>query len=139
MPFTDDQLSRIFDRTDAHCHICHRKLCFGTYGLFGLRGAWEVEHSNPRCNGGSDRLGNLYAAHIVCNRQKGSMTTRTARAWKGRTKAPLSRERKEAIRSENRWGWGSVAALTGAAILGPPGLILGAIAGALVGDGIKPE
>ena len=139
MPFTDEQLSRIFERTDGRCHICHGKLYFGNYGVFGRRGAWEVEHSNPRCNGGSDRLGNLYAAHIVCNRQKGSMTTRTARAWNGRTKAPLSRERKDAIRTENRWGWGSVGALTGAAVLGPPGLLLGAILGALVGDGIQPE
>ncbi len=139
MPFTAEQLSRIFERTDGRCHICHGKLCFDNYGLFGRRGSWEVEHSNPRCNGGSDRLGNLYAAHIVCNRQKGSMTTRTARAWNGRTKAPLSKERKEAIRSENRWGWGSIGALTGAAVFGPPGLLLGAIAGALVGDRIKPK
>ena len=139
MPFTDEQLSRIFERTDGRCHICHGKLYFGNYGVFGRRGAWEVEHSNPRCNGSSDRLGNLYAAHIVCNRQKGSMTTRTARAWNSRTKAPLSKERKAAIRSENRWGCGSVGALTGAAVLGPPGLLLGAIVGAIVGDGIQPE
>jgi hypothetical protein len=139
MPFTDEQLSRIFERTDGHCHICWQKLFFKNYGRLGRRGAWEVEHSNPRCNGGSDRLCNLYAAHIICNREKGSLTIRTARAWNGRTKAPLSKQRKEEIRSDNRWGCGSVGALTGAAVLGPPGLLLGAILGALVGDGLRPE
>jgi 5-methylcytosine-specific restriction endonuclease McrA len=139
MAFTDDQLSKIFDRTDGRCHICGVKLCFGNYGQFGRKGAWEVEHSNARCNGGSDRLCNLYPAHISCNREKGAMATRTARAWNGRTSAPLSKQRKEKIRSDNRWGLGSVGALAGAAILGPPGLLLGAILGAVVGDGIKPE
>jgi len=139
MPYTDDQLSQIFDRTDGHCHICHGKLCFSNYGQLGRRGAWEVEHSNPRCKGGSCRLGNLYAAHVSCNREKGSVTTRTARAWNGRTKAPLSKQRKEEIRSNNRWGCGSIGALAGARMFGLPGLLLGAIAGALVGNGIEPD
>jgi hypothetical protein len=139
MAFTDEQLSLIFERTDGRCHICGTKVCFSNYGQSGHRGAWEVEHSNPRCNGGSDRLCNLYAAHISCNREKGCMTTRTVRSWNGRTKAPLSMGRKQEIRSTNRLGWGSVGALTGAAILGPPGLLLGGILGAIVGDQIEPE
>jgi len=139
MPFTDEQLSRIFDRTDGRCHICGGKLCFSNYGQFGRRGDWELEHSNPRRKGGSDRLCNLYPAHISCNREKGSMATRTVRAWNGRTKAPLSRQRKEEIRSNNRLGWGSVSALSGAALAGPAGFFFGAIIGALVGDGMKPE
>ena len=98
-----------------------------------------MEHSNPRCNGGSDRLCNLYAAHVVCNREKGAVTTRTARAWNGRTKAPLSKVRKEEIRKDNRLGWGSVGALTGGAIFGVPGLVLGGILGGIVGGALDPE
>ena len=135
MPFTDEQLSRIFDR----CHICGRKLCFSNYGQFGRRGDWEVEHSNPRCNGGSDRLCNLYAAHISCNREKGAMATRTVRAWNGRTNAPLSKQRKAQICGNNRLGWGSFGALSGAALAGPAGFFIGAIIGALIGDGMNPE
>ncbi len=139
MAYTDDELSLIFDRTDGHCHLCWRKLCFANYSRLGRRGAWEVEHSNPRRNGGSDRLCNLYAAHVVCNREKGTVSTRTARAWNGRTKAPLSKQRKEEVRNDNRLGWGSVGALTGGVIFGPPGFVLGGILGAIVGDGIEPE
>lgn len=139
MNFTGDRLSTIFRRTDGDCHICGGKLCFSNYGKFDCRGAWEVEHSNPRCNGGSDRLSNLYPAHISCNRQKGSLTTKTARAWNGRTKAPLSRERKDEIRKDNRWGLGSIGAVLGAGIFGLPGLVLGGILGTIVGDGMKLE
>jgi len=65
MAYTDDELSLIFDRTDGHCHVCWRKLCFANYSRLSRRGAWEVEHSNPRLNGGSDRLCNLYAARML--------------------------------------------------------------------------
>ena len=139
MAYTDDELSLIFDRTDGHCHLCGLKVCFANYGRFGRRGAWEVEHSKPRCNGGSDRLCNLFAAHVVCNRQKGTVTTRTARAWNGRTKAPLSGQKKDGIRKGNRLGWGSVGALTGGAMFGPPGFLLGSILGAMIGNEIEPE
>ena len=137
--YTSEQLEAIYDRTDGHCHLCGKKLCFTNYGQYGKRGSWEVEHSNARCNGGSDRLCNLYAAHIFCNRQKGTVTTRTARAWNGRTKAPLSKKRKEQISTSNRWGWGTVGALSGAAVAGPAGLFLGAALGALIGDSILQE
>ncbi len=139
MRYTAEQLDVIFKRTDGHCHICGRKLCFSNYGQWSRKGAWEVEHSNARCNGGSDRLCNLYAAHISCNRAKGSVTTRTARAWNGRTKAPLSKIKKMEIRTNNRFGWGTAGALSGAIIAGVPGLVLGGLIGALIGDGIKPQ
>jgi 5-methylcytosine-specific restriction endonuclease McrA len=139
MAYTDEQLTRIFVRTDGHCHLCGKKLCFSNYAQFGHRGAWEVEHSKPRCNGGSEHGNNLYAACIGCNREKGSVTTRTARGWNARTKAPLSRERKEEIQNNNRLGWSSIGALTGAAIGGPAGFLVGVIVGAIIGDRIKPE
>jgi hypothetical protein len=139
MAYMQEELRSTFDRTNGHCHLCGTKLCFNNYAQFRRRGAWEVEHSNPRCNGGTDRLCNRYPAHISCNREKGSITTRTVRGWNQLTRAPLSKQRKEQIRSSNRWGWGTAGALSGAAVAGPAGLVVGAIVGALLGDSIKPE
>lgn len=102
MSYTEELLDTIFERTDGQCHICGKKLCRNNYALCGRKGAWEAEHSIPRSNGGSDHLNNLYAAHIYCNREKGTVTTRTARRWNGRTKAPLSKERKNRVRVRNR-------------------------------------
>ncbi len=136
MVYTPERLRAIFERTDGHCHICGAKLSFCRYGQVD---GWEVEHSVPVSLGGSERLSNLYAAHIVCNREKGARGTRTARRWHGRSKAPLSRRKKESIRESNRWGWGAAGALTGGAIAGPPGLLIGGILGALFGNGINPE
>jgi hypothetical protein len=130
MAYGEEQLRIIFDRTDGDCHICGGKLCFNNYGQSQRKGAWEIEHSNPRCNGGSNRLCNLYPAHIWCRR---------ARSWNGLTKAPLSRSRKEQIHSDNVWGWGIVGAISGAALGGPTGLFLGAVLGAMVGDGTNVE
>jgi hypothetical protein len=138
MAYSKERLEAIFDRSDGHCHICGIKLCFSNYGQLGRRGAWEVEHSKPQCNGGSDRLCNLYAAHISC-REKGKLTTRTVRGRNGRTKAPLSKTKKEQIRSKNRWGWGTAGALSGAAVAGPAGFVVGGLIGAIFGDEIEPE
>ena len=135
----DDRLERIFDRTDGRCHICWGRLAFSNYGRFSERGAWEIEHSSPRCKGGSDRLCNLYPAHISCNREKGRMHTRTARAWNDQTRAPLSREKRAERREENTWAGASIGAISGAAVGGPLGFVIGGIAGALIGNEIEPE
>jgi 5-methylcytosine-specific restriction endonuclease McrA len=83
--YSDDGLSRIYDRTSSYWHICRKKLSFTNYGRYGCRGAWEVEHSIARANGGSNHGNNLYAACMSCNRGKGVGTTRSARAAHGRT------------------------------------------------------
>lgn len=136
MAYSEERLRQIFKKTDGRCHICWKRLSFFTYGK---PNGWQVEHSNPRTNGGSDRLSNLYPAHAACNLDKGTKTSRTARSWHNKTKAPLSRERKEGIREKNRWGLGAVGAVTGGAIAGPMGAVLGGIFGALAGNQIKPE
>ena len=87
MAYSEEQLTMIFDRTEGYCHICGRKLCLSSYGRAQRTGAWEVEHSNARCNGGSNQPCNLYPAHISCNREKGTKATQTARGWNGLTKA----------------------------------------------------
>jgi hypothetical protein len=122
MAYSDDDLSRIFDRTDGCCHICGKKLCFGNYAAFGTKGCWEVEHHRARANGGTNGLRNLYAACISCNRRKRDGSTRNARGFHGRNAAPLSAKRKAAVREDN--------ALTAAVIGGGAALAVG-IAGPL--------
>jgi len=134
-----ERLEMIFDRTAGRCHICWGTLAFKNYARFGERGAWEIEHSNPRSKGGSDRLSNLYAAHITCNREKGAMRTKTARAWNKQTRAPLSRTKRQQKREENMWAGAGVGALSGAAVGGPIGFVIGGIAGAFVGSEIDPD
>src|ERR1019366_3675602 len=136
MAYSAEGREKIFGRTDGRCHICGKRLAYSRYSQ---PGGWEVEHSIPVSSGGSGRFSNLYAAHVVCNRQKGIRTTRTARRWHERSRAPLSREKKESIRENNRWGWGAAGALTGGAIGGPGGVFIGGVLGALFGDGINPE
>jgi hypothetical protein len=137
--YEDERLEKIFERTDGRCHICWGALAFKNYGKFGERGAWEIEHSNPRCKGGSDRLSNLYPAHISCNREKGRMHTRTARQWNEQTCAPLSRAKKQEKRDENALAGAGIGALSGAMVAGPLGFVLGGIAGALIGNEVDPE
>src|SRR5258707_15607218 len=107
-----ERLEMIFDRSAGRCHICWGTLAFKNYARFGERGAWEIEHSNPRCKGGSDRLCNLYAAHITCNREKGRMHTRTAKAWNDQTHAPLSRKKRAEKCEEKSWASASIGAIT---------------------------
>jgi hypothetical protein len=139
MTWTDDELDAIYDRTSGKCHICHKKLSRSNYAKFGERGAWEVEHSNARANGGTDRLNNLYAAHIPCNRAKGTCGTRTARAWNGKSCAPLSRENRKVAREKNALAGASGGALIGIAIAGPPGAVVGGILGFLAGRNKNPD
>jgi 5-methylcytosine-specific restriction endonuclease McrA len=139
MRYTDDDLRWIYDRTSGKCHLCHKMLAYTNYGRFGARGAWEVEHSNARARGGTDSLVNLYAAHISCNRSKGTATTRAARGWHGRSKAPLSRERRRQVRTSNTVGAAAVGVVTGAAVAGAPGAVIGGLAGLVFGSEIDPD
>lgn len=127
-----NRLRAIFERTDGRCHLCGVQLAFSNYSQHGERGAWEIEHSRCRAKGGSDRLCNLYAAHIRCNRSKGTVTTRTARLWKGRARAPLSK----AGRAKQRVGRAVGLGLSGLllTLAAPPWVRLAATAaGAVLG------
>lgn len=136
---SDDKSYRIYRRTDGRCHLCGKKLAFTNYGVLGARGAWEIEHSGARANGGTDHGNNLYAACIGCNRAKGSLTSRTARAWNGRTRAPLSTDRKRQVRRKNTILGGGIGALIGGAMFGPAGALLIGGAGAIVGNELDPD
>jgi hypothetical protein len=138
MSHSKQELRGIYDRTSGYCHICHKKLALKNYACFGERGAWEIEHSNPRINGGSNRLNNLYAACISCNRSKGANTTRAARMRHGKTRAPLCVEKRKTAKLVNALVCGGGGAVLGS-LLGPLGTLAGAVVGAREGYKKNPD
>lgn len=132
------KLRLIYERTDGYCHICHRKLSFNNHGKHGTKGAWHIEHSIPKVNGGTDRLNNLYAACIGCNIEKGTLHTRTARSRNGVTRAPYSKEKKEQIKEDNATAGMLIGGIVGA-VAGPWGVAIGVTIGGLVGHQNSPR
>lgn len=131
---SNELLNWIYSRTDGYCHICGKKLSFLNYSFFLEKGAWEVEHSRPKANGGSHHRNNLFAACISCNRQKGKSSTRYARSQYGRTRAPLPRQKKEEMRLLNALIGGFFGAAMGTlAGRDGNGMVLGAAIGAALG------
>jgi len=138
MAFCDEQLNGIYERTSGYCHICHKKLAFKNYGMLGARGAWEVEHSHPRARGGTNRLNNLYPACIPCNRSKGSSTTLSARAKNGKSRAPLSVNKRKKAKAASTLIGGAAGAAIGS-VAGPVGTLFGALLGAHIGNKKNPD
>lgn len=128
MRFTVEQRRSIYNRTTGKCHLCHKKLAFKNYGRHGGRGAWEVEHSIPQANGGTHHLNNLYTADICCNRSKGTSSTKAARRSYGKSRAPLSREKRKTAKVKNAIFSALVAGSLGA-LVNPVACIVGAIIG----------
>ena len=139
MPYTDDQLERIYDRTSGKCHLCHKKVSFCNYARYGEKGAWEVEHSNPRARGGCDRLSNLFAACIPCNRGKCAGSTRTARSRNGLSRAPLSSQRRKQAKIGNAIIGAGLGVLIGSALSGRRGAFVGGTFGAGIGYEKNPD
>ena len=56
------------------CYICGDKMLWGSYwGNQQQRNsiyAWDIDHRNPKRNGGKDSPDNLFATHIDCNRNR---------------------------------------------------------------------
>jgi hypothetical protein len=140
MIYTQRDLRRIYDRTTGYCHICRKKLALKNYGRLGARAAWEVEHSNPRACGGTDRYSNLYAACISCNRSKGAASTSCARREFGQTRAPLSRDNRASAKAGNAFAGGFWGLVAGAVLrLTPGGLIVTTVLGAIAGAQADPD
>ena len=139
MAFDKKQLDWIYNRTSGYCHICGCKLARTNYGQFGAKGAWEVEHSVPRSKGGTDRLNNLFPAHISCNREKQAVNTRICRRWNGKTKAPLGRAKRQQARTDNGVLGAACGGLAGLAIACPIGGVIGALAGGRIGASQNPD
>lgn len=138
MAYDDKTLKLIYSRTDGYCHICGKKLSLKNYAVMGGKGCWEVEHSHAKANGGSDHLNNLYAACIACNREKGTVTAKTARSWNGLKRAPLSRNKKTQVRSENAIIGVVIGGIIGS-IAGPWGATIGASIGGTFGYNKNPN
>lgn len=139
MPYTQQQLDAVYRRSSGCCHLCHKKLARTNHGVQGARGAWHVDHSIPRSKGGTDHLNNLFAACIKCNIGKSNKTTRTARRWKGKARAPLSLEKRQQAKSENGMAGAIAGGLAGAAFAGPFGAFVGAVTGACIGSSENPD
>ncbi len=122
MAFSEEERRNIYNRTSGYCHICKKKLSFKNYDLIGQKGAWEVDHSNPKSKGGTNRLNNLYAACISCNRSKNNNSTRSARAKYGRSSAPLSKGKRKVEKQSNSAIGGIIGGLIGS-LAGPPGIM----------------
>ncbi len=133
------RLRRIYDRTNGRCHICRKKLSLANYAQPNERGAWEIEHSRARALGGSDHLNNLYPACINCNRDKGTLTSRTVRSYFGHQRAPLSKEGRAKARQSRAVAGGLGGLALGGVLGGPPAALLLGIVGALVGHGSNPD
>ena len=129
---------KIFDRTQGYCHICQKKLSFINHGKHGSRGAWHIEHSVAKAMGGSDRLNNLYAACIVCNLEKGTCNSKTARGWNGNKRAPYSKSKIKQIKNRRTTNGAIIGGIVGSAF-GPEGTVFGSILGSIIGNGTSPD
>lgn len=134
-----ERLQRIYRKTDGYCHICHCKLSFSNYAAYGSKGAWHIEHSIAKANGGSDHLNNLFAACIGCNLDKGIKHSRTARSQYGNSRAPYSKSKKLEIKTNNTSSGAIIGGALGLAIGGPVGSIFGTFIGGLIGNENSPR
>ncbi|QQE10027.1 HNH endonuclease [Planctomycetota bacterium] len=97
--FSDEQLQKIWERTNGKCHLCGAWHTFDTYAQDD---GWEVDHSKPQAKGGSDHMNNLYVACIPCNRSKGDqLSAREVRKSNGLQTIPPST--KEVRRTRKIW------------------------------------
>ena len=128
----------IYKKTNGRCHLCGWRIALRNYGVEGARGAWEVDHSVPRAEGGTDRLNNLFPAHISCNRSKQDASSRSERRENGRTRAPMSAKAEMRARLKRAAGGALAGAALGARFGGPVGLWLGLVGG-IVGYALDPE
>lgn len=138
MKSPNDNLKRVYEKTNGKCHLCGRGLCFRNHGRAGARGAWEIEHSRPRAKGGTDHGNNLFPAHIPCNRSKGTRPANSVRAAHGLRRPPLSAAQASQRRSENTVAGALIGGLVGL-VFGPAGAAIGATVGGALGNDRNPE
>ncbi len=126
----DDETRRaVFARSNGLCHLCWKPFAFSNYGAHGARGAWEIDHSRPRSQGGTDHLNNLYAAHTACNRAKQARSSASVRRANGQARPPMSAAAMKELKSGDAWTGALSGGLIGARFAGFPGLLIGAAIG----------
>lgn len=79
MQYSEEELAYIYQKTNGYCYHCGRKIAWINYAQLGARGAWEVDHSNPKSKGGTNYFRNLVPSCISCNRSKGNAHSGTYR------------------------------------------------------------
>lgn len=133
-----ERLTKIFDKTDGNCHLCHKELIFENHGLQDVEYSWHIEHSKPKASGGTDHLNNLYPACAKCNLEKGTLKTSVIRKRKGVIRAPLAKTKKAEIKRINTIDGAVLGGILG--ILGGPIAMLSfSIIGGIVGNKITLE
>lgn len=140
MPMFDETLRRtVFEKSSGLCHLCGAPIAYSNYGNHGTRGAWEIDHSKPRAQGGTDHLNNLYAAHTICNRSKQARSSASVRRENGLKRPPLSPAAMRKLKQGDAWTGALAGGVLGARFFGPPGLIIGAVIGAIGAHAVKRE
>ena len=129
----------VFTKSNGLCHLCWKSVSFSNYGNHGARGAWEIDHSVPKAQGGTDHMNNLYAAHTVCNRAKQARSSASVRRENGRTRPPMSAAAIKELKAGDAWVGALSGAMLGARFAGPPGLLIGAIIGAIGAYAVERE
>lgn len=76
MGYSDFALNYIYHKTDGCCSICGKKLAFRNYARLEAKGAWAVDNSMSRKEGGGNYLENLFPVCVSCNQSKGNFHTR---------------------------------------------------------------
>lgn len=80
--FSAEVIEVVFDKYDGTCRYCEKQITFSNYGAHGRRGAWHVDHSVSKANGGTNHLNNLFPACIPCNLEKGSRNGDSYIRWR---------------------------------------------------------
>ena len=61
------EVRTVFQRSGGRCHVCKRVHALGRY-----RQDWNMDHLQPKSQGGSNDVRNLAVACISCNSRKGN-------------------------------------------------------------------
>lgn len=72
--------NEVYEKGDGKCRYCGKRLSIKNHGQSGRRGAWQIDHSRSKANGGTDHLNNLVAACVDCNQEKGSRNGKSYKA-----------------------------------------------------------
>ena len=129
--FDHETRRAVFTKSNRLCHLCWKTIAFSNYGNHGARGAWEIDHSRPRSQGGTDHLNNLYAAHTACNRAKQARSSAGVRRENGHSRPPMSAAAMKELKAGDAWAGALSIGLLGARFFGPPGFLVGAAIGAI--------
>ena len=139
MAYTKEQLDWIYHCTSGYCHLCQKKLARTNYNRADERGSWHVDHSVAKSKGGTDRLNNLKPACIDCNLDKSDKTTRAARRRNGKSRAPLSPEKRKEAKAGNAFLGAVGGGAVGFAVGGPVGALIGAVTGGTIAGSKNPD